>query len=109
MSIQALNEQSSMACAALLAELGNGKRLQIFGLLIAEGEIGVGEICKRISLSQSATSQHLMRLRAVNLVQARRDRQNVYYRCESEAVRSVYQTICSIASTVQGEPLQVAA
>ena len=43
--------------------------------------MSVGAIAKKVSLSQSALSQHLAKLRSLNLVETRRDRQMIYYSC----------------------------
>ena len=69
--------------AALLALLANGKRLTIIEHLL-DREMSVGAIAKKVSLSQSALSQHLAKLRSLNLVETRRDRQMIYYSCKSE-------------------------
>jgi len=66
--------------AAILALLGNGKRLAIMCHL-AERELTVGAIAELVSLSQSALSQHLAKLRNQGLVETRRDRQMIYYSC----------------------------
>ena len=78
--------------AALLALLANGKRLTIIEHLL-EREMSVGAIAKKVSLSQSALSQHLAKLRSLNLVEARRERQMVYYSCHSEPARRLLQTL----------------
>ena len=46
--------------------------------------MSVGAIAEKVSLSQSALSQHLAKLRSLNLVETRRDRQMIYYSCKSE-------------------------
>ena len=78
--------------AALLALLANGKRLAIIEHLLDQ-EMTVGAIAKKVSLSQSALSQHLAKLRSLNLVETRRDRQMVYYSCNSEAARRLLETL----------------
>ena len=78
--------------AALLALLANGKRLTIIEHLL-EREMSVGAIAKKVSLSQSALSQHLAKLRSLNLVETRRDRQMIYYSCKSESARRLMQTL----------------
>ncbi|HTV70722.1 MAG TPA: metalloregulator ArsR/SmtB family transcription factor [Rhizobiaceae bacterium] len=72
--------------AEFLSLLGNSKRLAIIGHLL-EGELSVGAIAEKVSLSQSALSQHLAKLRALELVETRRDRQMIYYSCNSEPAR----------------------
>jgi DNA-binding transcriptional ArsR family regulator len=83
------------SAAALLTLLGNEKRLVIVSHLL-DGEMSVGAIAEKVSLSQSALSQHLAKLRSVNLVETRRDRQMIYYSCRSEAVRQLLGTLDGI-------------
>lgn len=81
--------------AKLLTALGNRKRLAIVGHLL-DDEMSVNEIAEQVSLSQSALSQHLAKLRGLNLVETRRDRQMIYYSCKSEEVRKIYNTLNDI-------------
>ncbi len=83
------------AAAALLALLGNDKRLIIMSHIL-DREMSVGEIAEKVSLSQSALSQHLAKLRSVELVETRRDRQMIYYSCNSDAVRQLMGTLDGI-------------
>ncbi|QPC85342.1 metalloregulator ArsR/SmtB family transcription factor [Mesorhizobium sp. NBSH29] len=81
--------------AEFLTLLGNSKRLLIVSYLL-DGELSVGAIADRVSLSQSALSQHLAKLRSCNLVETRRDRQMIYYSCKSVAVRRLFLTLDDI-------------
>lgn len=76
------------AAAAFLTLMGNEKRLVIMSHLV-EGEMSVGAIAEKVALSQSALSQHLAKLRALDVVETRRDRQMIYYSCKSPAVREL--------------------
>ncbi|MCO5072331.1 MAG: metalloregulator ArsR/SmtB family transcription factor [Rhizobiaceae bacterium] len=78
--------------AEILSLLANGKRLRIVGHLIRE-ELSVNAIAERVSLSQSALSQHLAKLRSMNLVETRRDKQTIYYSCKSQSVRALLRTL----------------
>jgi DNA-binding transcriptional ArsR family regulator len=78
--------------ATFLTLMGNEKRLTIVSHLL-EGEMSVGAIADKVSLSQSALSQHLAKLRALQLVETRRDRQMIYYSCKSDAVRSLLRML----------------
>lgn len=80
------------AAASLLTLMGNEKRLMIMSHLL-DAEMSVGAIAEKVSLSQSALSQHLARLRNEELVETRRDRQMIYYTCKSEAVRKLLGTL----------------
>ena len=86
---------NSEAAAEFLTLISYEKRLEILALLL-HGEMTVGSIADRISLSQSALSQHLAKLRGLDLVETRRDRQMIYYSCNSDAVRQVLRTLDGI-------------
>lgn len=86
---------NAAAAAELLSMIGNEKRLQILGHLL-DDEMSVGTIADKVSLSQSALSQHLAKLRSLNLVETRRDRQMIYYSCRSEPVRRLLGTLDGI-------------
>lgn len=88
------------AAAEFLALVGNEKRLAIL-ILLLEGEMTVGVLAEKVSLSQSALSQHLAKLRSLDLVETRRDRQMIYYSCKSDAVRELLQALDSIFSRQQ--------
>jgi DNA-binding transcriptional ArsR family regulator len=60
--------------ATLLAAMGNTKRLMILCHLL-DGELSVGQIAHAVDLSQSALSQHLAKLRRLQIVSTRRDKQ----------------------------------
>ena len=74
-----LAEQSA-AAAILLRALGNEQRLLILCHLAAEGELSVTALGERMSLSQSALSQHLARLREDGITAFRREAQTLFYR-----------------------------
>jgi DNA-binding transcriptional ArsR family regulator len=78
--------------AEFLAILGNGKRLAIM-LHLLDKEMPVGAIAQKVELSQSALSQHLAKLRALNLVDTRRERQMIYYSCSAPRVRALFETL----------------
>ncbi|MCZ3374318.1 ArsR/SmtB family transcription factor [Rhizobium sp. AG207R] len=81
--------------AAFIFLLANAKRLAILEILI-QGEISVTELAKRLDISQSSLSQHLLPLRLHKIVNIRRDAQFVYYRCDSHQVRYLLDTIHDI-------------
>jgi DNA-binding transcriptional ArsR family regulator len=74
--------------ARLLKLLANEKRLVILCFLATCGEMPVGALAEALSLSQSALSQHLAKLRRDGLVQFRRESQTLHYRlADPRAVR----------------------
>ena len=72
----------------LLGALANEKRLMIMSYLF-EGEKSVNTLAAQVKLSQSALSQHLAKLRALGLVQTRRDGQTIYYKSQSKEAMAV--------------------
>ena len=58
--------------------LGGETRLRILDLL-ERSPLSVGEIARRLGVSQPAASQHLARLRETGLVRDRREGQSVVY------------------------------
>ena len=79
-------------CASLLSAIANRSRLEIMCHLVSE-ELPVGTNADRVGLSQSALSQHLAKLRMLELVRTRRVRQTIYYSCRSEEVKMLLATL----------------
>lgn len=88
-------KRNAASAADLLSALGNGKRFLIMCHL-QQGELSVGAIAAKVSLSQSALSQHLAKLRSLDLVATRRDKQTIYYSCKSDEVRRILATLDDI-------------
>jgi DNA-binding transcriptional ArsR family regulator len=71
-------EQSKLT--NILRAIGNAKRMRILSELSDGRERSVSELEGMMtSLSQSALSQHLARLRRANIVKTRRESQTIYY------------------------------
>lgn len=104
MIVESMNDEANRNSAAnLMAMLGNSKRLLIISLLV-ESEISVGELAKISNLSQSALSQHLAKLRSLQLVTTRRDAQTIYYSCASSSVITVLRTLDALFSECGARP-----
>lgn len=91
MEIEKLEDKAE-AASELLAAMANPKRLMILCNLLGR-EMNVTELGERIGLAQSPLSQHLSKLRAWELVAARRDGQQVYYRIASDNVQRILETL----------------
>lgn len=83
------------AAAELLSAMANPKRLMILCHLL-DGEMSVTALGQAVAMNQSALSQQLARLRAMRLVETRRDGQTIYYRVASQEVRRVLETLYGI-------------
>jgi DNA-binding transcriptional ArsR family regulator len=77
-------ERKAAEAASLLKLLANENRLLILCRLAIAGELSVGSLADAVSLSQSALSQHLAKMREDGLVATRRDAQTIYYRIADE-------------------------
>jgi DNA-binding transcriptional ArsR family regulator len=71
-----------------LKALSHEARLVILCLLV-DGEKSVSELEEMLNLRQPAVSQQLARLRADDLVEARRDGKNIYYSLARPEVREI--------------------
>ena len=72
----------------VLTAIANENRLKVLCLLL-EQERTVTDLCNAVGLAQSPLSQHLAKLRKLELVGTRRDGQLVYYHLKSQAVRDL--------------------
>lgn len=72
-----------MSRSATLRTLAEPSRVALLDLL-REGEQSVGELVKRLGLSQPAVSKHLRVLKEAGLVEARVDAQRRLYRVRPE-------------------------
>ena len=85
-------ERNARQASALLKAMANERRLLILCYL-AEGERSVSELEQLISLSQSALSQHLARLRRDGLVTTRRSAQTIYYALAGHEAGAIMETL----------------
>ena len=87
------------ACASdaarLLKLLASEQRLLLLCRL-ADGEASVGDLSEHAGLAQSATSQHLAKMRAEGLVSTRREAQTIYYSLSDENAARVLVTLSEI-------------
>lgn len=89
-----LPRQRDLATAAeVLSLLSHPRRLAILCHLSVSGELAAGEIVRRIGLSQSATSQHLARLRNRGLLKTRREGQTIFYQIGREDVGRILELL----------------
>ena len=93
--IRFFREGASQA-ASLLRTVGNEHRLLVLCLLIGEGEMTVGELLGHVTLSQSALSQHLAKMREEGLVTFRREAKTLHYRIADPNVEKLIGTLKAI-------------
>jgi len=76
----------------LLTAMANSKRLLVLCNLL-EGEKSAGQLAELVSLSPAALSQHLGKMRALDLVVTRREGQTIHYSLASDQVRAILETL----------------
>jgi DNA-binding transcriptional ArsR family regulator len=76
----AIFEANATMVASILRALANERRLMVLCKLVEWGEGNVGALAEAAGLSQSATSQHLAKMREEELVDFRREGQTLWYR-----------------------------
>ncbi len=91
-------EARAAEAEAFLRSLASRHRLMILCSLI-DGEMSVGELVRRLGLTQSNLSRHLAMLREEGLVATRRAGTVIHYRIASERVRPIltelYRLFCA--------------
>lgn len=88
-------EASAAQAARLMKLLASEQRL-ILLCRLSEGECSVGDLSDYVGLAQSATSQHLAKMRAEGLVTTRREAQTIYYSMADPAASRVIDLLCDI-------------
>ena len=87
-----MKKQHIENAAKILKAMGNERRLEVLYVLYAV-ESNVGELEKKVRLSQSALSQHLAVLRNENIVKTRRVAQTIYYSIRDDKILRLLELI----------------
>jgi len=85
-------QKNSKKAESMLKILANAKRLMILCHLV-KCEKTVGELAALVNLSSSALSQHLAKMRSLNLVETNKKGQEVFYRIENQEVEAILSTL----------------
>lgn len=88
---EAIFEHADAATRQLKA-LANVNRLMILCIL-TEGELSVTQLNEKITISQSALSQHLAKLRDDNVVVTRRESQTIYYSIADGVAKGIIEVL----------------
>lgn len=80
--------------ASMMKSLSNETRLMLMCSLM-DGEKSVNQLAEAVDMRLPAVSQHLAKLRHMNLVSARRDAQNIYYNAMDGIGADVVKLLCS--------------
>jgi len=91
----AILAQNASSAAVLLKMIANQHRLLVLCQLVT-GEHSAADLLAGSTLSQSALSQHLSKLREHGLVTTRRDGLSIYYSIADPAVTQIMTTLAEI-------------
>ncbi len=97
-------DKSAKEASELLSAMANEKRLMILCHLL-DGETTVTDLARMVDMNQSALSQQLAKLRALKLVDTRREAQQIFYRLASREVEKILQTLYGIYCDPSPKPL----
>ena len=90
-------ESEQSKATTVLRAMSNAKRMRILNELSDGRERSVSELESVIaSLSQSALSQHLARLRSANIVRTRRESQTIFYSIDDTDVLRILRLLSHI-------------
>lgn len=85
-----LDEHTAAHVAELFRSFSDTSRVRILSALVG-GEKNVSALAKIAGISESAVSHHMRGLRQMELVQARREGKEVYYRVDDEHIIALFQ------------------
>ncbi len=85
-----LDEHTAAHVAELFRSFSDTSRVRILSALVG-GEKNVSFLAKIARISESAVSHHMRGLRQMELVQARREGKEVYYRVDDEHIIALFQ------------------
>lgn len=88
-SFQAIDERTARQVAALFGAFSDPSRVRIVARLVDQ-ELNVGALAQAIGISESAVSHHLRSLRQMELVVARRDGKEVFYRIQDDHIVALF-------------------
>lgn len=83
-----INYEALGAATKSLRFLANPKLLPILCRL-GDEEVSAGDLAQFVDMSPSALSQHLKRLRDLEIVSTRRDHRTIYYRLTDDRMRQI--------------------
>jgi len=89
-SINILNEHLAAHVAELFRAFSDTSRVRILSALVS-GEMNISALAEVVGITESAVSHHMRGLRQMNIVQARRDGKEVFYRIQDEHIIALFQ------------------
>lgn len=91
--VRSISPEQLARAADVIKVLGHCDRLKILEVLERQGEATVTEIQQAVDLPQAIVSQHLAKMRGLNVVSSRREGQHVHYCIVEPKVQHVLNCI----------------
>ena len=88
-----MDRQDAGRIAAAIKSIGHPDRISILLLLGCFDRLTVSDLQRRLSLTQSMTSQHLAAMRLSNILATERDKNKVYYSIANKDVLKIVSCI----------------
>ena len=82
-----------LEASEIMKLLSNPQRIAIVCNLANEGELSVNELVNKLNLSQSALSQHLIKLKNKKILKCRRDHNKQIYSVNSEDAGKIIELL----------------
>lgn len=73
----------------ILKAMSSPIRLCLLVKLIQDGPTNVNDITSCMDVSQSAISQHLSKLKDMNIVESHKEENRIYYSCNREDIKKI--------------------
>jgi len=86
-------EEKADQVSDVLKAIANARRLMLLCKLVEHGELTAGDLHRDLGLSQSASSQHLAKMREEGLVTFRREGQTLWYAIADPRVETLLATL----------------
>jgi DNA-binding transcriptional ArsR family regulator len=85
-------QQNAEKAESMLKILANRKRLMVLCQL-TDGRKSAGELAEIANLSYSALSQHLSKMKSLNLIEDKKEGKEVFYSIKSYEVKAILTTL----------------
>lgn len=86
----ALTERTATQLAELFRAFSDANRVRLIAALL-DGERSVMNLADEVGISESATSHHMRGLRQMQLVRARKEGRQVFYRLDDDHVATLFR------------------
>jgi ArsR family transcriptional regulator len=91
MNVEKFNDSAEM-----LRVVAHPVRITLVKFMIEKGPVNVTSLYKELEIPQSTVSQHLTKLKAVNVVSGTRNGLEIYYEVKDERVEPILNAVVGV-------------